>query len=67
MEPTATKIACNIKGVVILVDYSEISRCNYDRTVEEIVPAVGLHMASAITRMGIPPGNVELIGHSLGG
>lgn len=66
MEPTGFAIANASNAIVILVDYGNISSCNYDRTVEEIVPAVGKYIAEFILKWQLDPNDIELIGHSLG-
>lgn len=66
MEPTGMKVSCDINGIAILVDYGEISSCNYNRTVAEIVPSVGYSIANALRKMEVPMKSVELVGHSLG-
>lgn len=66
LELVGEKVACVTNGIAILVDWNEIGGCNYRRTVSEIVPAVGLSIAKALTKMRIPAQNVELVGHSLG-
>lgn len=53
-------------ATVILIDYGDISDCNYDRTVEEIVPQLGLYLSQVISDLDLDPNNIEIIGHSLG-
>lgn len=53
-------------ATVILVDYGKISDCNYVRSVEEIVPAVGRYIAEVISDLDLDPSKIEIIGHSLG-
>lgn len=66
MEPIGLAIANYSNSIVLLVDYGNISSCNYDRTVEEIVPAVGIYLAEFIKKYELDPNKIELIGHSLG-
>lgn len=66
MEPTGLALANSSNSIVVLVDYGNISSCNYDRTVEEIVPAVGVYLADFIQKYELDPNSIELIGHSLG-
>ena len=53
-------------GIVILVDYQNVSSCSYGRSVEEIVPAIGLYLARVIQELELDTEKIELIGHSLG-
>lgn len=66
MEPTGMLLANVSNATVILVDYGDISDCNYDRSVREIVPAVGHYLAEVISDLDLDPNNIEIIGHSLG-
>lgn len=66
MEPIGLAIANSSNSIVLLVDYGNISSCNYDRTVEEIVPSVGVYLAEFIKQYQLDPNKIELIGHSLG-
>lgn len=66
MEPTGFALANATNGTVILVDYKNISSCSYSRSVQEIVPSIGLYLASIITRLNLNTDKIELIGHSLG-
>lgn len=66
MEPTGMALANVTNATVILVDYGQISDCNYDRSVEEIVPAVGQYIAEVISDLDLDPNNIEIVGHSLG-
>lgn len=66
MEPTGELLANVTNATVILVDYGDISDCNYDRSVREIVPAVGHYLAKVISDLDLDPNNIEIIGHSLG-
>lgn len=66
MDPTGQALANVINGLVILVDYGQISSCSYDRTVLEIVPAVGYYLAQLVSSLGLDLSRVELIGHGLG-
>lgn len=67
MEPTGVKLANNTNGIAILVDYGDISNCEYFRIADEFVPRIGYHIASVLTQLNVPLNNVELVGHSLGG
>lgn len=66
MEPTGFALANATNGTVILVDYKNISSCSYSRSVQEIVPSIGLYLAEIITQLKLDTDKVELIGHSLG-
>lgn len=66
MEPTGIALANTTNGTVILVDYKNISSCSYGRSVEEIVPSVGLYLAQVITKLELNREKIEMIGHSLG-
>lgn len=66
MEPTGLALANSSNSIVLLVDYGNISSCNYERTVEEIVPSVGIYLSEFIRSYDLDPNKIELIGHSLG-
>lgn len=66
MEPTGYALANSSNSIVVLVDYGNISSCNYERTVEEIVPSVGIYLAEFIRSYDLDPNKIELVGHSLG-
>lgn len=53
-------------GIVILVDYKNVSSCSYGRSVDEIVPSMGSYLAQVITHLEIDTDKIELIGHSIG-
>lgn len=66
MEPTGLALAKATNGLVILVDYKNISSCSYGRSVDEIVPSIGSYLAQVITKLEVDTDKIELIGHSLG-
>lgn len=66
MEPTGFALANATNGIVILVDYKNISSCSYSRSVEEIVPSLGSFLAQVIDELELDTDKIELIGHSLG-
>lgn len=66
MEPTGIALANATNGIVILVDYKNVSSCSYSRTVEEIVPSIGSYIAQVIDELELDTDKIELIGHSLG-
>lgn len=66
MEATGHQLAKITNGIVILVDYSQISSCSYSRCVREIVPSVGYYLAEIIEEIGWDLNNIEIIGHSTG-
>lgn len=66
MEATGSQLVKNTKGVVILVDFSEISSCGYGRYANEIVPSIGNYLAEIIDEFGWDLNNIEIIGHSIG-
>lgn len=66
MEPTGIALANNTDGMVILVDYKNVSSCSYSRSVAEIVPSVGYYLARVISDLQLDTDKIELIGHSLG-
>lgn len=66
MEPTGVALANATNGMVILVDYKNVSSCSYSRSVEEIVPSVGHYLAQVIKELKLDTEKVELIGHSIG-
>ncbi|XP_031626768.1 pancreatic lipase-related protein 2-like isoform X2 [Contarinia nasturtii] len=67
MEPTGIALANALtNGIVILVDYKSVSSCSYSRSVEEIVPSIGLYLAKVIVELELDTDKIELIGHSIG-
>lgn len=66
MEPTGIALANASNGIVILVDYQNVSSCSYGRSVDEIVPAIGSYLAQVIIELKLDTNKIELIGHSLG-
>lgn len=66
MEPTGFALANATNGTVILVDYKNISSCSYSRSVQEIVPSIGVYLAEVITRLKLDTDKIEIVGHSLG-
>lgn len=66
MEPTGFALANATNGTVILVDYKNVSSCSYSRSVQEIVPSIGVYLAEVIARLNLDTDKIELIGHSLG-
>lgn len=66
MEPTGVALANATKGMVILVDYKNVSSCSYSRSVDEIVPSVGNYLAQVIEQLKLDTNRIELIGHSIG-
>lgn len=67
MPPTGQQLARNFDGYVILVDFEPILNCSYQRSVQEIIPSVGLFVSNVIRNFNFNPRKIELIGHSLGG
>lgn len=69
MEPIGVALANATDGLVILVDYGQISMCSYARTVSEIVPAIGHYLAQIISNpnyLWLNPIQIEIIGFGLG-
>ncbi|XP_055304651.1 phospholipase A1-like [Sitodiplosis mosellana] len=66
MEPTGVALANATNGIVILVDYQNVSSCSYGRSVDEIVPSIGSYLARVIQELELDTDIIELIGHSLG-
>lgn len=66
MEPTGIALANTTNGIVILVDYKNVSSCSYSRSVEEVVPSIGEYLAGVIRKLELDTAKIELIGHSLG-
>lgn len=66
MEPTGFALANATNGTIILVDYKNVSSCSYSRSVQEIVPSIGLYLAEVIARLNLDTDKIEMIGHSLG-
>lgn len=66
MEATGIQLANVTNAEVVLVDYSQISSCNYDRCVNEIMSAIGGYLSKTIVDLYSHLENIELIGHSLG-
>lgn len=66
MEPTGFALANATNSTVILVDYKNVSSCSYSRSVQEIVPSIGLYLAEVITQQSLDTEKIEIIGHSLG-
>lgn len=66
MEPTGFALANATNGIVILLDFKNVSSCSYSRSVEEIVPSIGEYLAQVINELALDTSKIELIGHSLG-
>lgn len=63
MEPTGIALANATNGIVILVDYKNVSSCSYSRSVEEIVPSIGQYLAQVIRALDLDTDKIELIGN----
>lgn len=62
----ATQLARVFNGYVIIVDFTPISNCSFERTVTEIIPSVAQYVANTIRNFNFNEQKIELIGHSIG-
>lgn len=66
MSKTGKQIFKNRAANVILVDYSELSRCSYIYLAQVVVSDIGLYMSKCIDQWKLSLSRTEFVGHSLG-
>lgn len=66
MTKTGQQLRHNSPCNVIMMDYGSISNCSYIYLATVGISDMGLYLSGCISRWGLQPALVEIIGHSLG-
>lgn len=66
MLPTGREVAEVTDGTAILMDYSNLSYCNYLYLSSELIEPLGYSLADSILKLNVSLDRITLVGHSLG-